>query len=858
MAVSAAVAARIDPERLPLVRERLDQELGDIGRRMKENEDEDLQTSEYTLRAVVAVALVLATIYGVTYTGFAPRGKGGGGRQGTEGGGFGSGASRAFVDAQAFALMDELFRVQLTGKCMPPLSDPVYNDIRLGSRATTNAGWDALKARIAATGPDFDDGCDFYGLGIAEARTDRKIGPADLCQGGVKAGLTAFQIVQGGVYDNTTEAALGWAYDNFFPLNLFLQVDASKGTRQDVINRAALFLLDFGDGGSSSDAREIAAEFCNTYFSDDDLAYYEERVQPWLGFPFPGAFTRMSNTLVTGASKSVLGTTGFLASTVVKTVYIVGDVVRQSPEAQLFIDATLGSVPRVEFTDEVVAGKIEVVVEDIADDLSNVVTARVPVVVLGRYAQSLPEYNALPRSQANILYLLTDYDPDGVLAAREAALMGPIGSVIANDASSSDVLNVLDVTMKFPFEAALGADYSRELDVAEIIMDVIQSRSIGITETFELYDTFALKNAVVLGEDIGGVLKRQAAIASLDAADYGRGFQQLPFSSQLVEEVQTDPAFGAAPAPPRLDYRTEKGGACVGPIVNQGRCNNCWAISATVSLGMRACAEGRSKTYVPLSVQHTTSCAEAKDGNGCNPNSPSAGFTFASTFGIVDSECFPFSQGTKSTTEVSCKKQCQSGTSRQHLFSSSTSYRRIVNAAAIKSELNANGPLAIGFGIPEDFEAFFANNPTGVYTNENTANIGDHLVVLVGYDDTAPIPHYILQNSWGEDFADNGYFRVKQNMLRRNHMTWFEDHAYVATVRKLDTESSDETVPAPSDRDDVPSQILNPDQAQNAPGTGDIDPLPAQPSAAAVTVASSASPALTWLLALFCTLVFFI
>lgn len=32
-----------------------------------------------------------------------------------------------------------------------------------------------------------------------------------------------------------------------------------------------------------------------------------------------------------------------------------------------------------------------------------------------------------------------------------------------------------------------------------------------------------------------------------------------------------------------------------------------------------------------------------------------------------------------------------------------------------------------------------------------------HAVEIVGYDLTADIPYYIIKNSWGEDFGDDGY-----------------------------------------------------------------------------------------------------
>lgn len=36
----------------------------------------------------------------------------------------------------------------------------------------------------------------------------------------------------------------------------------------------------------------------------------------------------------------------------------------------------------------------------------------------------------------------------------------------------------------------------------------------------------------------------------------------------------------------------------------------------------------------------------------------------------------------------------------------------------------------------------------------------NHAVVIVGYDLTADIPHYLVRNSWGKDFGENGYLKI--------------------------------------------------------------------------------------------------
>lgn len=37
----------------------------------------------------------------------------------------------------------------------------------------------------------------------------------------------------------------------------------------------------------------------------------------------------------------------------------------------------------------------------------------------------------------------------------------------------------------------------------------------------------------------------------------------------------------------------------------------------------------------------------------------------------------------------------------------------------------------------------------------------NHAVQIVGYDRTGPVPYYIVQNSWGSDYGEEGYVKVE-------------------------------------------------------------------------------------------------
>lgn len=57
------------------------------------------------------------------------------------------------------------------------------------------------------------------------------------------------------------------------------------------------------------------------------------------------------------------------------------------------------------------------------------------------------------------------------------------------------------------------------------------------------------------------------------------------------------------------------------------------------------------------------------------------------------------------------------------------------------------------------------------YHCDNSFNNLNHAVQIVGYDKTASTPFYIVRNSWGDAFGDNGYLYISigNNMCGRSN-----------------------------------------------------------------------------------------
>ena len=70
-----------------------------------------------------------------------------------------------------------------------------------------------------------------------------------------------------------------------------------------------------------------------------------------------------------------------------------------------------------------------------------------------------------------------------------------------------------------------------------------------------------------------------------------------------------------------------------------------------------------------------------------------------------------------------------------------------------------NGPVIVAHYVSSAFK-FYSN---GVYDGEGCENIDtvNHSTLLVGYDIQDEVPYFILKNSWGELWGDNGYYKLE-------------------------------------------------------------------------------------------------
>lgn len=200
--------------------------------------------------------------------------------------------------------------------------------------------------------------------------------------------------------------------------------------------------------------------------------------------------------------------------------------------------------------------------------------------------------------------------------------------------------------------------------------------------------------------------------------------------------------------PESVDWR-QKG--VVTPVKNQGGCGSCWAFSGTEALESHiAIATG---TLFTLSEQEYVSCVENPDEcggtGGCSGATMELLFQHAVDNGIATEWTYPY------TSYYGDSGNCSSSLSSVATISGytmipSNSYDDLMIAVATV------GPIAITVDA-----STWSSYSSGIYSgcNQESPEL-DHGVQLVGYGTEDGQDYWLVRNSWGPTWGENGYIRL--------------------------------------------------------------------------------------------------
>uniref|UniRef100_A0A6C0LZ90 Peptidase C1A papain C-terminal domain-containing protein n=1 Tax=viral metagenome TaxID=1070528 RepID=A0A6C0LZ90_9ZZZZ len=259
----------------------------------------------------------------------------------------------------------------------------------------------------------------------------------------------------------------------------------------------------------------------------------------------------------------------------------------------------------------------------------------------------------------------------------------------------------------------------------------------------------------------------------------------------------------------------------LGSIRNQGSCGSCWAFASTTALSQRIAIYTRGDVRIELSPAQSVLCdfgerevilqnlihkqgghkVSTKDLDdesmrelACHGNSILGAMQHLYRFGTTSESCTPYDLGPKyldlgkydEAKIVPLCEEIMGGTEFVSCIDGSPARRyRVINyynvhgtpslggsEENIRREIYMRGPVTAGMTVYADF---VKRGGSDVYDEVDGVSVeGGHAVVIVGWGTKDTVPYWIVQNSWGNEWGDNGYFLIR----RGNNTCGIETNVY--------------------------------------------------------------------------------
>lgn len=255
-------------------------------------------------------------------------------------------------------------------------------------------------------------------------------------------------------------------------------------------------------------------------------------------------------------------------------------------------------------------------------------------------------------------------------------------------------------------------------------------------------------NAAIKAQNAGWVA-RENKFTGKSLTELKAMLGAFPADLMTGGEPVPDQAKPGPTLPTTFDWRSQNGYNWVTPVKDQGNCGSCWAFGSIAQLEAKMQIYFSNPNLKPdLSEQFLVSCNTTN--YGCDGGYMDRVYSFLQTTGAPDEACFPYK-----ASDLPCSDACADWASRVHKISGwSWVCKTKPNTTTIKTAVYSNGPVTCSFDVYNDFFSY----SSGCYKHVTGAFAGGHAVLIVGWTSDGC---WIVKNSWGSNWGEQGYFKIK-------------------------------------------------------------------------------------------------